>query len=379
LAAVALLGVAGAALANMLTPLEKLGGMLYRDENLSWYRNQSCMTCHHPMAAFVDPDNTSDPFESVVSTGSDGVSLGGREAPTAAYAAFSPAFYWDDSVPGEELYIGGQFWDGRADTLVEQAKGPFLNPVEMAMPSKAAVVERVKEGHYAKVFVEVFGRNAFRNVDKAYDNIAKAIAAFESTQVFNRFSSKYDAYLAGKAKLTQQEKWGLELFEREDKGNCAACHPSRPAEDGIGPLFTDFSYDNLGMPKSDNPQIAGNPIDYGLGARQDLDPCTGGYAWVDGVRICMGEAGKFKVPTLRNIARTPPYGHNGYFATLEEIVEFYNTAGDGTWPEPEVNMNVNRDELGNLGLSPAEVKAIVAFLNTLSDGYMKDCGPSWKW
>jgi cytochrome c peroxidase len=367
LAVAASLSVAGAGMANTPTLKQILGGMLYADESLSLNKNQSCMTCHHPVAGFVDPANVRDPEDSVVSTGSDGVSLGGREAPTAAYAVFSPPFYWDDV---EGMFMGGQFWDGRAATLKDQAKGPFLNPLEMAMPSKDAVVQAVKDGPYEWLFKIVFGRKALNDVEIAYDHIAEAIADFEGTQVLNRFSSKYDDYLAGKAKLTKQEKLGLQLFE--GKAGCSACHPSQPTLNPDGtvsaPLFTDFSYDNLGIPKSTNPQIASNPVDYGLGGRQNLDPCVGGYALVDGVNVCIAEAGKFKVPTLRNLSKTAPYGHNGYFPTLKGIVRFYNTAGiPGMWPAPEVDINVNRDELGDLKLTNAEVDAVVAFLKTLTD------------
>ena len=191
--------------------------------------------------------------------------------------------------------------------------------------------------------------------------MADAIAAFEKTDELNKFSSKFDYYLAGKTKLSVQELRGLELFN--DKGKCAECHPSEAVRgtDGkiVPPLFTDFTYDNLGIPKSTNPLIADNPIDYGLGGREDIkakDPSG-------------AELGKHKVMTLRNIELTPPYGHNGFFATLEEIVNFYNTRDVKSWPAPEVAQNVNTEELGNLGLTEQEEADIVAFLKTLTDGF----------
>lgn len=128
----------------------------------------------------------------------------------------------------------------------------------------------------------------------------------------------------------------------------------------IPPLFTDFTYDNLGIPRSNNPALANAPVDLGLGGRPDI-------AAIDPKGL---QKGKFKVPTLRNVILTAPYGHNGYFATLAEIVEFYNTAGvRGRWPKPEVPQNVNRKEMGNLKLTKKEVAAIVAFMGTLTDGY----------
>jgi cytochrome c peroxidase len=356
-----------------LTLKQRLGQFLFMDTSLSSPAGQACVTCHHRSAGFADPENKWDPYNKVVSEGVVAGKFGGRNAPTAAYASFSPPFslLFDDE---EQSYfpMGGQFWDGRASTLKDQAKAPFLNPVEMHN-TKNGVVRAVRRAPYAWLFLLVFGPTSLNNVEQAYDKIAEAIADFESSKVLNRFSSKYDRYVAGQAQLTQKELWGLQLFNDPSKGNCAACHPSTPdpAMDPDHALFTDFSYDNLGIPKSTNPLIADNPIDYGLGTRPDVIAVTGDGEVIDGVTVSLSQAGKFKVSTLRNIAKTPPYGHNGYFATLTDIVNFYNTAGiPGMWPDPEVNMDtVNRSELGNLGLSTAEVDAIVAFLKTLSDGY----------
>lgn len=342
--------------AYSLTPLEELGEFLAFDENLSTPAGQSCASCHHPSAGFADPDSYLP-----VSMGIMKHRFGNRNAPTWAYMSFSPDFYWDET---EEMYIGGQFWDGRAANLVEQAKGPFLNILEMNNPNKRHVVTRVEHSDYADLFMEVFGEEAFDNVNMAYDYIAEAIAAYEASSDVNKFSSKYDYYLAGMVALSDQEMTGLQLFNDPLAGNCAACHPSTAGPYGDQPLFTDFSYDNLGVPKNwDNPFLymprgfnrdGANYIDYGLGGRLN-DPA---------------EFGKFKVPTLRNIAVTPPYMHNGLFATLTEVVDFYNTRDVGDWDAPEVAENVNTDELGNLGLTSEEVDAIVAFMMTLTDGYM---------
>ncbi len=353
----------------------RLGRELFFDTNLSSPAGQSCSSCHDAQAAFTDR-NAKRPTSKGVVRGL----FGGRNSPTASYAAFSPAFHYDEE---EGLFVGGQFLDGRAATLEEQAKAPFLNPVEMANPDKASVVDKVRDAAYAPLFESVYGKGALDDVDRAYDRIAEAIAAFENTRVFNRFTSKYDAYLAGKARLTAQESRGLALYEDPAKGNCAACHPSRPAEDGTPPLFTDFTYDNLGVPK--NPK---NPF-YRLPAKFNPD----GRNFVDGglgtVVKRSEELGKFKVPTLRNIALTAPYMHNGYFETIEGVVQFYNDRDvrrrceriwttersalwQRCWPAPEVAENVNVDELGKLGLSEQEVADITAFLRTLTDGYVVD-------
>jgi cytochrome c peroxidase len=357
------------------SPKERLGKMLFHDARLSEPAGQSCASCHDANFASTDPDQAIP-----TSQGVNPRLFGSRNTPTAMYMAFSPAFHFDEE---EGLYEGGQFLDGRAATLEDQAKGPFLNPLEMANTSKQQVVDKVSMARYASLFRQVYGTDAFSNPDAAYNKIADAIAAFERTRVFNKFTSKYDAYLAGKARLSGQEMRGLQLFEREDKGNCAACHSNRPDQDeneGAPPLFTDFTYDNLGVPR--NPA---NPF-YKLGKQYNPD----GWKFVDkglgGFVNSPAEDGKFKVPTLRNIALTAPYMHNGYFMTLKGVVDFYNTrdtkpvcspvfmAEDkalkhGCWPVAEVAANVNSDELGNLGLSEQEVDDIVAFMHTLTDGW----------
>lgn len=145
--------------------------------------------------------------------------------------------------------MGGQFWDGRAATLEEQAKGPFLNPVEMANPDKRSVVHKVRRAAYAVQFDSIYGRGALDDVEQAYELIVDAIAAFERTAEFRPFTSKYDGWLAGKTRLTEQELRGLKLYEDDKKGNCAACHPSQRGLNGEPPLFTDFTYVNLGVPR----------------------------------------------------------------------------------------------------------------------------------
>jgi len=374
--------LASASASAGLTPKQELGKLLYFDTNLSMNRNQACASCHLPSAFFIDPANSANPAEAPVSLGSDVSLNGGRNAPTAAYAAFSPVFHFD---PVEGLFVGGQFWDGRAATLAEQAKGPFLNPVEMAMPNKQAVLNRVAEDYnpnnkmYKKLWKEVYdvkltdlegnankvlqpGTKEAIVVDSFYNMLAEAIGEFEKSSLFSPFSSKFDYMLLGLASFTAQEQSGMDIFN--GKAMCNACHTSDNlvAPDGrlLPPMFTDFTYDNIGLPKNDNPLIAANPADLGLGGRPDiaaLDPSG-------------SRDGKFKVSTLRNIEKTAPYGHNGVFSTLEQIVHFYNTRDvDPSWPAPEVNVNVNHDELGDLKLTPEEEADLVAFLKTLTDGY----------
>lgn len=349
----------------------QLGQQLFFDTSLSEPAGQACASCHDPGHAFTDADK-----RLATSKGANPDLHGNRNAPTAMYAAYSPRFGFDKNAG---MYIGGQFLDGRASTLSEQAKGPFLNPLEMANPDAEQVVVKVRQAEYASLFDDVYGTGSLDDAKLAYDRIADAIAEFERSPVLNRFTSKYDFYLLGKASLSAQERRGLNVFEGGNKGNCAACHPSRPSN-GMPPLFTDYSYDNLGIPR--NPD---NPF-YGLDDEFNAE----GMTFVDrglGERVKSAvDIGKIKVPTLRNIAITGPYMHNGYFQTLRGVVNFYssrdtrNVCGkpltnetqalkQRCWPEPEVGNNVNHAELGALNLSASEINDLVAFLKTLTDGY----------
>jgi len=301
------------------------------------------------------------------------------------------------------LWIGGNFWDGRAtgeklgNPAADQAQGPFINPVEQALPDSACVVYRVLTSTYADLFEEVWGTVVIAwpadietlcategatvplsaedraKSDMVYDQIALSIAAYEASSEVNAFTSKFDYTKTGQAKLSKEEQRGFALFN--GKGKCSKCHISN----GQQPLFTDFTFDNLGIPQ--NPE---NPAGVAPGF---IDPGLGGFLKSAGYpeEVYMAEWGKHKVPPLRNVglkldsSSIKAYGHNGYFKSLEEIVHFYNTRdvegagwGGEPWPVPEVDINVNTDELGDLGLTPEEEAAIVAFLKALSDGYIPE-------
>ncbi|WP_269593432.1 cytochrome-c peroxidase [Nitrococcus mobilis] len=148
--------------------------------------------------------------------------------PSCTWPTYSPPLHYNAD---DDTNVGGQFWDGRADSLESQAKQPLLNPLEMANPSEAAVIDAVQKGSSAELFKSVFGIDAFANTETAYDNLVHALASFERTAGFAPFSSKYDAYLAGKTELTPDELAGLQLFDDPEKGNCAACHSSTPPAD----------------------------------------------------------------------------------------------------------------------------------------------------
>ena len=385
LAIVGVLIVVSAAVAgSTLTRKEQLGKLIFFDENLSVNQNQSCASCHAPEVGWTGPSEEIN-LHGGVYEGSIPGAFGNRKPPSSAYATLSPIFHMNK----KGLFVGGNFWDGRAtgeklgNPAADQAQGPFLNPAEQALSTPADVVTRVCAASYGTLFRQVWGASICdpENVDAAWDAIALSIAAYEGSPEVNAFTSKFDYARVDQARLSKEERLGFALFQ--GKGKCKACHTSTGAQ----PLFTDFTYDNLGLPKNpENPVYEYDPsfVDPGLGGFLATRPEYA--AFVDDTM------GMHKVPTLRNVDLRPSadftktFGHNGYFKSLEAIVHFYNTRdvlpqcpGDYTeaealaaecWPAPEVSENVNKAELGNLGLSPAEEAAIVAFLRTLSDGYV---------
>lgn len=394
---VCLLAIAGstAHTANAAAPLsdqQQLGKLLFFDADLSDPPGQACAVCHAPEVGFTGPDEAINKTGAVYEGAVPG-RFGNRKPPASAYAGDSPILYYDAA---EGAWVGGMFWDGRAtgatlgDPLAEQAQGPFLNPLEQNIATPQAVVDKVLASSYSALFLQVC-----TDENTYYDCIGRSIAAYERSAEVNPFSSKYDAYLQGLATLTGQESKGLELFK--GKAQCSACHTL----DGEEAPFTDFTYDNLGLPRNPQNPFYSEPEWNPQGAAW-VDLGLGGFLKSEGYAeaVWSAEIGKHKVPTLRNVDLRPghkfvkAYGHNGYFKTLEGIVHFYNTrdvlprcpdttpddpTDDYTeaqalkskcWPAPEVAENVNTDELGNLGLNRGEELAIVAFLKTLSDGYI---------
>lgn len=342
------------------TAMVALGEALFNDSSLSSNGTQACASCHDRKRAFTDPRNDPAlPGAIPVSPGAEAGHFGVRNAPTLTYAALTPALS-GTLEDGELQWIGGLFLDGRVDSLEEQAEKPFTNPDEMANADEAAVIAKLRTGSNATAFKQVFGAGALDagKEAEAFKQITQAIAAFERTPQFAPFSSKFDHYLNGKASLSKLEAEGMALFVRADKGNCAACHPMNRGPKGEPPVFTDFTYDNLGVPQLQDArfQVAGGDRGLPGNGKVGSNPAL---------------EGKFRVSTLRNVALTAPYFHNGAFNTLKEVVEFYNTrdTDPARWGPAEVPDSVNHDELGDLKLNDHEVDAIVAFLNTLTDGY----------
>ncbi len=256
---------------------------IFNDTSLSASSAQSCATCHNP-------DHAHSPGNSLAAQfgGPHGDLQGTRTTPSIRYLARdTPFFFASDGTP-----TGGFFWDGRAKTFAEQATEPFLNPFEMANADKASVIARLAAAPYAADFRKVFGDDILRDVDGAFLRMSLAVQQYEREEpAFNGYSSKYDAFLRGTATLDEQELRGLALFNSPTKGNCQACHPSGRGADGSMPLFTDFSYDNLGVPRNPELSRTANPDYYDLGLCQRADLASR-------TDLC----GAFKVPSLRNVA-----------------------------------------------------------------------------
>lgn len=347
-----------------------LGQLIFADAGLSANGTQSCASCHDPAQGHA-PDNDL----AVQLGGVDGHQSGVRATPSIRYLAFAGPFRFDD----EGTARGGFFRDGRAQTLADQARAPLLNPREMANASIEEVVARLARAPYARRFAAVFGRDIFEHPQLAFDKLVLALERYQVEDPdFRPFDSKFDAVQARRASFTPSEARGFEIFNDPARGNCAACHSSAPAADGTPALFTDFSYDNLGVPR--NPAIPSNAdpqhFDLGLCDRAELRQSA---------ELC----GAFKVPTLRNVATRRVFFHNGAIRSLEDALRFYvtrDTAPARWYPEAgtrkfddlpiEYRNNVNTGEAPyNRGvgdapaLDDADLTDLAAFLRTLTDGW----------
>lgn len=374
-----------------LTPIQQLGKQIFFDARLSEPMGvQSCASCHAPdvgFSGFSDIPTGGAAAASGFKRGwvagiGEGAAIGafGRRKPqSAAYASQSPVFEFD----GQE-FVGGLFWDGRAtglrlgSPLAEQALGPFLAAKEQNHPSPASVLAKLKSNRsYLALWKSVYGTaemdiNTPQAIAENYDRIGFAVEAYESSSEVNQFSSKFDAYMAGRATLTPEEAEGMRLFNNE--AGCNDCHKqlggNRNRPFVVGESFADFAYHNIGIPQNPN-----NP-----GGNLAPDPGLAGFlATSDNLTwraLANENFGKFRTPTLRNVGKAKRFMHNGVFSSLEEVVHFYNTRdvpGAGwngvPWGAPEYTPTMDTQNLGNLGLTPVQESAVVAFLKTMSDGY----------
>ncbi len=360
-----------------------LGEMLFQDTNLSLNRSQSCATCHNPTHAFIDSrldDGTLSHNGQIaaVSLGDDGVSLGTRNSPTASYASFAPVFVANKthSRPSnvtsatQQSYtgaVGGQFLDGREPDLQGQAGGPFLNLVEMGMPDINSVIERIKENAtYIEAFKELYSSDIFDDNNDAYAALTDSIAEFEKTNDFSPFNAKYDQSLVGQYTLNLKELTGKALFFAGNM-NCSSCHQLNPLLNQRE-TFSSYEYHNIGTPTNAavNAANASTSNDIGLMNNSIFENDS-------------TQKGKFKVPTLRNVAVTEPYMHNGVFRDLKTVVEFYdhfvnpviraNNPETGlAWGSPNVAENINNTALNDsISLTDYQIEGLVCFLRLLTD------------
>jgi cytochrome c peroxidase len=337
-----------------LTRLEFIGKSIFFDVTLSNPRGQGCVSCHDPATGF------SGNFGSAtgVPLAADGSTLGLRNTPTAAYASFAPPFTIE-TTGTRPVARGGQFLDGRAASLEEQAGMPFFSRGEMNIADAAELAAKLANAPYAVFLQEQFGPGVFADADQLLVSVEQAIAAFERTAQFAPFSSKLDNSLAGAVVLSPLESAGLALFVDPLKGNCATCHAFNAKSHAAADLlFTDFSYHVLGVPR--NARIPAN-VDP---AYFDLGLCGPKRPRVADDRLC----GAFKVPTLRNVAHKKAFMHNGVFASLRDAVAFHAAGDPAPDLPPAFRANVEPGA-GPLGLQEHEIDSIVAFLLTLDDGF----------
>ena len=318
----------------------KIGREIFLDKNLSEPRSQACISCHDPKHAFSDPRPQS--------RGAVSNRRGTRNAPSLMYAALIPSFAYDEffTPEGEEIYAfeGGLFWDGRARDLFEQVQKPFFHPNEMNLSNEGALASRLRASDYAGGLKKLVGAKNWQDDTSVTFHAYLSLVNFLQSPMFRPFDSKFDRFRRGNpAALNEVEKRGMKIYT--GKGKCNDCHPLT-ANHWEQPLLSDFGFDNLGVPSLGAP-------DEGLGKH------TGNAA----------EIGQFRSPSLRNVALTAPYMHNGSIASLREVVEFYNSRDtkESRWKVTDFPATVNRDDLGNLQLNQQEIDELVAFLQCFTD------------
>ncbi len=364
-----------------LSPQQALGEKIFNDKNLSEPRGTACANCHQASTGFANLNGS----RIGVPLGSLPNSFGTRSVMQNSYSSFTPPFSFR-VLNGDVDPVGGLFWDGRADTLAQQAQMPFLAANEMNNKDGASVVAKIAAGSYAKAMTDMYGKDIFKNPSLAFTRVGEALAAFEATKAFQSFSSRYDDYIAGRVKLSPAEENGLKVFMDPAKGNCASCHTMNPQstkpEDN---LFTDFAHYATGIPR--NPAIPANAnpsyFDLGLCGPNRTRPALSANvpATVSIEKFC----GTFKMPSLRNVGERQVFMHNGVFSNLRDVVSFYATRDSnpkrwyGAAAVPNdlplaYQANIVRDRAplnraagAGPALSEKEIDDVVAFLKTLSD------------
>jgi len=388
----AIVGAQPVRAATALSPVASLGRRLFFDTSLSASGALSCASCHSPEHAYGPPDGRA------VRLGGAALDREGtRAVPSLRYVLNRTPVWTEDVTASEaervrdaEMPVGGFGWDGRFDSLREQAAFPLLASNEMANADAAAVAAKLRAAPYAEEFRQVFGARVFDDPQAAFAQARVALERFllEDPDL-HPYTSRFDEYLDGKIQLTAQELRGQALFDDPERGNCAACHLDEQGADGSHPLFTDYEMGSLGVPR--NPQLRANAdqryFDMGLCGplRQDQAAKR---------EYC----GLFKTPTLRNVATRKVFFHNGRFHTLRDALRFYvrrdteplswyPASADGTADKfddlpPALRENVDRHTeplTRTAGEQPvwsdAEIEDVIAFLRTLTDADALDAAP----
>lgn len=300
-------------------PAAALGKDIFFDQTLSASGKMACSTCHDPNYAYGPPNGSA-----VQYGGPDLKRPGYRAAPSLRYILnYVPA--WTHVLatnPIEQLTetdtspAGGFTWDGRFNSLHEQAMLPFFSPVEMDNLSVEDLAKKLSQTQYADDFRALFGKQIFDHPAQAVEKAALALEQFElQDESFHPYTSKFDQWLDGKASLTPQELRGKQLFEDPNRGNCASCHLDEVGANGAHPIFTDFQFEALGVPRNNEIPWNGNPHYYDMGL---CGPFRKDQASRD-----VSNCGLFRTPTLRNVAIRQVFFHNGRFHSLHEALRFY--------------------------------------------------------
>ena len=382
-------GSTKAAIEEPVISLEAVGKQLYFDRVLSAEQTMSCATCHDPELGFIDPRQDlaamDQQIAAAVSLAADDVTLGDRNSPSNSYSVAIPNFQADTQrrrfssrQPNYQGALGGQFWDGRAQDLEQQAASPILSHLEMQLPSKAEVRDRLAvDANYRQSFEVLFGETVFDDAELVFDGVIRAIAAFERGQEFATFDSKYDKTLTGDFRFQPSSlaALGQGLFFSPQFSSCATCHQLRPIS-SRRETFGSYEYHNIGVPKNDDVRqrngLGDDHVDLGLATNPLLTEAQREES-----------RGKFKSVSLRNVAVTAPYMHNGVFKDLTTVMHFYMHRRAGPngasarpinpetgieWRQPEVAETIAWTELADGdNLSDEEIEGLICFMHALTD------------
>ncbi len=369
--------------------LAELGRKMFFDVGLSASGKLSCATCHDPAHAYA-PANAL----AVQLGGARLDQQGARAVPSLRYVLNRTPSWHQPYVAslgerireGMESPSGGFAWDGRFNTLHEQAAFPLLAQNEMSNVSEQEVSERLSRAEYAQEFRKAFGSTVFASPHEAFQKALLAIEQFEIDDAsFHPYSSRFDAYLDGKARLTEQQARGLALFDDPNKGNCASCHLDSKGADGSHPLFTNYQHEALGVPRNLEIRANADPNYYDKGVCGPVRTSL-----TDQSDLC----GLFKTPTLRNVASRGTFFHNGRFHTLKAALEFYvlRDTNPGRWyphsghdilkfddlPSSErenvdvVDLPLNKKRGEKPIWNAQDIDDVIAFLKTLTDEDVKN-------